>query len=164
MEMMGQDSTSSCQDPNQCLPNRRFRHYVEPHKTKVRVRRDGVMQNYVTMPRSAGIKHRLLQNMAKDIAERRASQDGNPPSLKVKMEFHVTAPGKHGEKMVMDFNSNADMLSLDTLISNEKVRQDFRSILNEANGIIIVSGPTGSENPRHLLQLYAKKTTENSIS
>ena len=41
-------------------------------------------------------------------------------------------------------NSNADMLSLDTLISNEKVRKDFRSILNEANGIIIVSGPTGS--------------------
>ena len=36
------------------------------------------------------------------------------------------------------------MLSLDTLISNETVRQDFRSIINEANGIIIVSGPTGS--------------------
>ena len=47
--------------------------------------------------------------------------------------------------MVMRFlNSNADMLSLDTLISNEQVRHDFRSILNEANGIIIVSGPTGS--------------------
>ena len=40
-------------------------------------------------------------------------------------------------------NSNAQ-LSLDVLISNEKVRQDFRSIINEANGIIIVSGPTGS--------------------
>ena len=43
-------------------------------------------------------------------------------------------------------NSNADMLSLDTLISNEQVRHDFRSILNEANGIIIVSGPTGLAN------------------
>ena len=62
------------------------------------------------------------------------------------MEFRcATAPGKYGEKMVMRFlNSDAEMLSLDTLISNEKVRQDFRSILNEANGIIIVSGPTGS--------------------
>ena len=83
-----------------------------------------------------------------DIAERRASQDG-----KIRrrfegqtMEFRcATAPGKFGEKMVMRFlNSNADMLSLDVLISNEKVRQDFRSIINEANGIIIVSGPTGS--------------------
>ena len=126
--------------------------HVEPRQDnyKVRVRRDGVMQSYVTMPRSAGIKlTACYKNMAKmDIAERRASQDG-----KIRrrfegqtMEFRcATAPGKHGEKMVMRFlNSNADMLSLDTLISNEKVRQDFRSILNEANGIIIVSGPTGS--------------------
>lgn len=126
--------------------------HVEPRQEnyKVRVRRDGVMQNYVTMPRTAGIKlTACYKNMAKmDIAERRASQDG-----KIRrrfegqiMEFRcATAPGKHGEKMVMRFlNSNADMLSLDTLISNEKIRQDFRSILNEANGIIIVSGPTGS--------------------
>ena len=126
--------------------------HVEPRQEdfKVRVRRDGVMQNYVTMPRSAGIKlTACYKNMAKmDIAERRASQDG-----KIRrrfegrtMEFRcATAPGKHGEKMVMRFlNSDADMLSLDTLISNEKVRQSFRSILNEANGIIIVSGPTGS--------------------
>ena len=36
------------------------------------------------------------------------------------------------------------MLSLDTLISDELVRLNFRSILDEANGIIIVSGSTGS--------------------
>ena len=126
--------------------------HVEPRKDnyKVRVRRDGVMQNYVTMPRSAGIKlTACYKNMAKmDIAERRASQDGKilrrfEGQI---MEFRcATAPGKHGEKMVMRFlNSDADMLSLDTLISNEKVRKEFRAILNEANGIIIVSGPTGS--------------------
>ena len=126
--------------------------HVEPRQEeyKVRVRRDGVMQNYVSMPRSAGIKlTACLKNMAKmDIAERRASQDG-----KIRrrfegqtMEFRcATAPAKFGEKMVMRFlNSNADMLSLDVLISNEKIREDFRSIINEANGIIIVSGPTGS--------------------
>ena len=126
--------------------------HVEPRQDnyKVRVRRDGVMQNYVTMPRSAGIKlTACYKNMAKmDIAERRASQDGKilrrfEGQI---MEFRcATAPGKYGEKMVMRFlNSDAEMLSLDTLISNEKVRQDFRSILNTANGIIIVSGPTGS--------------------
>ena len=126
--------------------------HVEPRKDnyKVRGRRAGVMQNYVTMPRSAGIKlTACYKNMAKmDIAERRASQDGKilrrfEGQI---MEFRcATAPGKHGEKMVMRFlNSDADMLSLDTLISNEKVRKEFRDILNEANGIIIVSGPTGS--------------------
>lgn len=126
--------------------------HVEPRRDefKVRVRRDGVMQSYVSMPRTAGIKlTACLKNMAQmDIAERRTSQDGK---IRRKfegqtMEFRcATAPGKFGEKMVMRFlNSNADMLSLDTLISNETVRQNFRSILNEANGIIIVSGPTGS--------------------
>ena len=126
--------------------------HVEPRRDeyKVRVRKDGVMQSYVSMPRSAGIKFTAcLKNMAQmDIAERRASQDG-----KIRrrfenqiMEFRcATAPGKFGEKMVLRFlNSNSDMLSLNVLISNEKVRKDFRSIINEANGIIIVSGPTGS--------------------
>jgi type IV pilus assembly protein PilB len=126
--------------------------HLEPRREeyKIRVRRDGVMQNYVSMPRTAGIKlTACLKNMAQmDIAERRASQDGKiRRSFEGQtMEFRcATAPGKFGEKMVMRFlNSNTDMLSLDVLISNEKVRQDFRSILNEANGIIIVSGPTGS--------------------
>ena len=40
--------------------------------------------------------------------------------------------------------SDSNMLDLDMLISNEKVREQFRSIINEPNGIIIVSGPTGS--------------------
>ena len=62
------------------------------------------------------------------------------------MEFRcATAPGKYGEMMVMRIlNSNQEMLSLDTLIINEKVRTEFRSILSESNGIIIVSGPTDS--------------------
>ena len=54
--------------------------HIEPKESeyKVRVRRDGVMQSYVTMPRRAGIKlTACLKNMANmDIAERRASQDG----------------------------------------------------------------------------------------
>ena len=126
--------------------------HIEPREGeyKVRVRRDGVMQSYVTMPRTAGIKlTACLKNMANmDIAERRASQDGK---IRRKfegqtMEFRcATAPAKHGEKMVMRFlNSNADMLSLDVLISNETVRKDFRSIIEASNGIVVVSGPTGS--------------------
>ena len=75
--------------------------HVEPRQDnyKVRVRRDGVMQNYVTMPRSAGIKlTACYKNMAKmDIAERRASRDGKilrrfEGQI---MEFRcATAPGK----------------------------------------------------------------------
>ena len=95
--------------------------HVEPRRDeyKVRVRRDGVMQSYLSMPRSAGIKFTAcLKNMAQmDIAERRASQDGK---IRRKfegqtMEFRcATAPGKFGEKMVMRFlNSNTEMLNLE---------------------------------------------------
>ena len=126
--------------------------HVEPRQDdyNIRVRKDGVMQNYVKIPRSAGIKlTACLKNMAHmDIAERRASQDG-----KIRrrfegqtMEFRcATAAGKYGEKMVMRIlKSDSNMLDLDMLISNEKVREQFRSIIIEPNGIIIVSGPTGS--------------------
>ena len=141
--------------------------HIEPRHDdyKVRVRRDGVMQNFVSMPRTSGIKlTACLKNMAQmDIAERRASQDG-----KIRrrfenqvMEFRcATAPGKYGEKMVMRFlNSNTEMLSLDVLISNEQVREGFRSIINDANGIIIVSGPTGSGKSTTLASALREKDT-----
>ena len=126
--------------------------HIEPRREdyKVRARKDGVMQGYASMPRRTGIQlTACLKNMAKmDISERRASQDGKIlRSFEGQpMEFRcATAPGKFGEKMVMrSLNSDSDMLSLDTLISNELVRQNLRSIINEVNGIIIVSGPTGS--------------------
>jgi type IV pilus assembly protein PilB len=141
--------------------------HIEPRESeyKVRVRRDGVMQPYVQMPRSAGIKlTACLKNMAKmDIAERRASQDGKilRSFEGQRMEFRCsTAPGKHGEKMVLRIlNSNTEMLSLDTLITNEQVRGEFRNIINQANGIIIVSGPTGSGKSTTLASALREKDT-----
>ena len=145
--------------------------HIEPREGeyKVRVRRDGVMQSYITMPRTAGIKlTACLKNMANmDIAERRASQDGK---IRRKfegqtMEFRcATAPAKHGEKMVMRFlNSNTDMLSLDALISNDLVRRDFRSMIETSNGIVVVSGPTGSGKSTTLASALREKIRERSI-
>ncbi len=141
--------------------------HIEPREgeCKIRVRRDGVMQQYVKMPRSAGTKlTACLKNMAKmDIAERRASQDGK--ILRrfegQRLEFRCsTAPGKHGEKMVLRIlNSNKEMLSLDTLITNEQVRSEFRNIINQANGIVIVSGPTGSGKSTTLASALREKDT-----
>ncbi len=126
--------------------------HIEPKedKYKIRVRKDGVMQNFMTMPRKAGAQLvACLKNMANmDIAEKRASQDGK--ILRKfegnRMEFRCsTVRIKDGEKMVLRIlNSDASVLNLDTLIHIEKVRNDFRKIMNTTNGIIIVSGPTGS--------------------
>ncbi len=126
--------------------------HIEPHEKhiKIRLRRDGVLQNYVTIPKLPGLKlTACLKNMAKmDIAEKRASQDGK---IRRKYENNSldfrcsTAPGKFGEKMVLrHLNNDNSVLDLDTLIDDEDVRSKFRKIINQANGIVIVSGPTGS--------------------
>ena len=126
--------------------------HIEPHEKqiKVRLRRDGVLQNYVTMPKLPGLKlTACLKNMAKmDIAEKRASQDGKIRRTyeNNSLDFRCsTAPSKYGEKMVLRYlNNDNDVLNLDILIDNEEVRSKFRKIINQANGIVIVSGPTGS--------------------
>ena len=87
------------------------------------------------MPRRAGQKlTACIKNMANmDIAERRASQDGK---IRRKyngepMEFRCSsAPGKNGEKLVLRYLKNdPGILNLDTLITNETVRSQFREIM-----------------------------------
>ena len=144
--------------------------HIEPREEgyKIRVRKDGVMQKFMSMSRKPGIQLvACLKNMAKmDIAERRASQDGK--ILRKfegnRLEFRCsTVPGKHGEKMVLRIlNSDASALNLDTLIHIESVRDSFRKIMNSTNGIVIVSGPTGSGKSTTLAAALKEKDTGDS--
>ena len=126
--------------------------HIEPMENSylVRVRKDGVMHNFMSLPRKAGIQLvACLKNMAyMDIAERRVSQDGKiiRKFEGNKIEFRCsTVPNTNGEKMVLRIlNSDASTLNLDFLIHIESVRENFRKIMSSNNGIIIVSGPTGS--------------------
>ena len=144
--------------------------HIEPREDgyKIRVRKDGVMQKFMSMSKKPGIQLvACLKNMAQmDIAERRASQDGK--ILRKfegnRFEFRCsTVPGKHGEKMVLRIlNSDASALNLDTLIHIESVRKDFRKIMNATNGIVIVSGPTGSGKSTTLAAALREKDTGDS--
>ncbi len=141
--------------------------HIEPREDgyKIRIRKDGVMQNFMGMPRKPGIRLvACLKNMANmDIAERRASQDGKILRKYEgnRFEFRCsTVPSKHGEKMVLRIlNSDASALKLDTLIHIESVRQNFRKIMNATNGIVIVSGPTGSGKSTTLAAALKEKDT-----
>jgi len=119
-------------------------------KYTISVRSDGVMHGYSSLPRNTGIQlTACLKNMASmDIAERQASQDG-----KILRQFEgqkieircSTAPSKHGERMVLRIlDSNKMMLNLDNLIINYRLKDAFREMIHEANGLVIVCGPTGS--------------------
>ena len=54
-------------------------------------------------------------------------------------------------------------LNLDTLIHIESVRKDFRRIMNSTNGIVIVSGPTGSGKSTTRAALREKDTGDTNI-
>ena len=127
--------------------------HIEPKEDayKIRVRKDGVMQKFMSLPRRPGIQLvSCLKTMTNemDVAERRASQDGKilRKFQGNRLEFRCsTVPSKHGEKMVLRIlKSDPATLNLDTLIHVDSVRNDFRKIMNSTNGIVIVSGPTGS--------------------
>ena len=126
--------------------------YIEPRKEnyKIRVREDGMVQNFMVLPRKEGIQLvTCLKNMAlMDIAEKRAPQDGKIIRKFEEniMEFRCgTVPNIHGEKMIIRvLSSDTSLLNLDTLINVESVRKKFREIINTSSGMVIVSGPTGS--------------------
>ena len=82
------------------------------------------------------------------------------------MEFRCsTVREKDGEKMVLRIlNSDDSVLKLDTLIHLEEVRNNFRKIMNTTNGIIIVSGPTGSGKSTTLAAALKRKIMERLIS
>jgi len=116
----------------------------------VRLRIDGVLQSHLTPPQE--LQSPLITRvkvMAKlDIAERRLPQDGR---VKMKMgakaiDFRVsTLPVVLGERVVMRLLDKGNVvLGLDHLGMPDAVLADFRKFLACSEGIILVTGPTGS--------------------
>ena len=142
--------------------------HVEPYEnqTLVRIRIDGTITDYVTLQQSlhttiiARIK--ILSNL--DIAERRVPQDGH---FRTKIKGNVVnvrvslIPTVFGEKAVLRILAN------NTPISNSQhygmdaeSYEKFRRILKSPNGIIYISGPTGSGKTTTLymvLEEFAKR-------
>ncbi len=83
-----------------------------------------------------------------DIAEQRLPQDGRIElSLEgKKLDLRVsTLPGLHGEKVVLRLlGVGSQQLSLDTLGMPERVYTELVQTIKRTNGIVLISGPTGS--------------------
>jgi len=102
------------------------------------------------IPRNAGvplISH--IKIMSKlDIADRLRPQDGrarvsvNGEAVDLRIS---TLPASHGEKVVIRvLNQKATTLSLDSLGLSQDEEKGIRSLLTHKEGIILVTGPTGS--------------------
>jgi general secretion pathway protein E len=126
--------------------------HFEPkeHGLSVRYRIDGVLQQRHTPPQEyqLSILTRIKVMAKLDIAEMRLPQDGR---IKLRyggreIDFRVsTLPVSHGERIVLRILDRGNiLLGLDTIGMNEQALSIFRKLIHHPEGIILVTGPTGS--------------------
>ncbi len=126
--------------------------HVEPgeKKVKVRFRIDGVLFEMMNPPvtMAAAITSRLKIMANLDISERRLPQDGRIRCAVRgrRLDLRVsTIPTAGGEKTVMRIlDTRSINVSLDDLGFSAEALHIWRNQVNEPNGIILVTGPTGS--------------------
>ena len=117
---------------------------------KIRVRADGVLYEMVPPPRhlANAITTRIKVMAELDIAERRLPQDGrielnvggNPVDLRVSV-----LPTMFGESVVMRvLDRTVVQLDLQKIGMDATILRRFRQIIRNPNGIVLVTGPTGS--------------------
>lgn len=126
--------------------------HIEPfeHQTLVRMRIDGTLVDYVTLKRSlhTSLIARIKIIGAMDIAEKRVPQDGhfkmNIGDDYINMRVSVI-PTVFGEKAVLRLLSNRARIDYNkTFGMTEENYQKFKGFLSSPNGILYMTGPTGS--------------------
>jgi type IV pilus assembly protein PilB len=126
--------------------------HVEPyeHELVIRFRIDGVLQRVLSLPIAyhPGMIAVFKSRSGIDMFERGIPQDGRITMTFADREFDVrvsTLPLLKGEKMVLRLLSKTSMMiNLENLGFSEANLRQFRSLLSLPNGIVLVTGPTGS--------------------
>ena len=126
--------------------------HFEPFESefKIRIRADGVLYEMVPPPRhlAFAITTRIKVMADLDIAERRLPQDGrirltvggHPIDLRVSV-----LPTMFGESVVLRIlDRSVVMLDLDVVGMDPTNLAMFREVIRKPNGIVLVTGPTGS--------------------
>ena len=132
---------------------------------RIRFRTDGILHDIIDLPRSSQdailSRVKVLGNM--DIAERRAPQDGRASFSYAEREVDVrisVVPTTDGERAVLRlFDKEARLLALKDLGLDEENLAQFNTLIRNTNGMILVTGPTGSGKNT---TLYAALTDINS--
>ncbi|MDR3197109.1 MAG: Flp pilus assembly complex ATPase component TadA [Planctomycetaceae bacterium] len=134
---------------------------------KIRIKADGTLYEMVPPPRhlASAITTRIKVMANLDIAERRLPQDGrirltvggHPIDLRVSV-----LPTLFGESVVCRIlDKSVISLELEKVGMDAMLLRDFRKILERPNGIVLVTGPTGSGKTT---TLYAALSELNSIT
>lgn len=126
--------------------------HIEPEEDKllIRFRVDGILRHMQAPPKhfQAAIISRIKVLASLDIAERRRPQDGR---FNMKMENRAIdirvscVPTSYGENIVMRLlDSSSVLFGLKQLGFSKEVLESYAKLLKRPNGILLVTGPTGS--------------------
>lgn len=126
--------------------------HFEPyeHKCRVRFRLDGKLkeQFIISLQEYPVIVNKLKIKAGLDISEKRLPQDGRITVKTNTDEFDIrvsSLPTLHGEKLVLRILSkDANHINLIDLGFTEAELKTYKETIKKPNGIILISGPTGS--------------------
>ncbi|MBU0689256.1 MAG: Flp pilus assembly complex ATPase component TadA [Gammaproteobacteria bacterium] len=142
--------------------------HIEPQETRlqIRFRIDGALhlQTEADSKISSAIALRLKLMSGLDISEKRMPQDGrfNVRVREQAIDVRIsTMPTQYGESVVMRLlNQSGSFLTLDKLGMPPDMLKRFREIIQRSNGMVLVTGPTGSGKTT---TLYAGLSEINTI-
>ncbi|OFW55185.1 MAG: type II secretion system protein GspE [Actinobacteria bacterium RBG_13_35_12] len=127
--------------------------HIEPFgedTLKVRYRIDGILHDVMSLPRKLqlSVVSRIKIMSDLDIAEKRLPQDGriqvNIAGRNINIRVSIL-PAVTGESAVLRIlDPSSILLELDSLGFSPDILPDYLSLIKKPNGIILVTGPTGS--------------------
>jgi type IV pilus assembly protein PilB len=143
--------------------------HIEPgdHHLRVRYRVDGRLFEKLSPPHQMhpAITSRIKIMSNLDISERRVPQDGD---IHVRMEGRPidlrvsTMPSKFGEKVAIRIIDNrTSSVSLDKLGFSPQMLETWKGIVAQPNGVVLVTGPTGSGKSTTLYSVLNLINTED---
>lgn len=147
--------------------------HVEPgdHDLRVRYRVDGKLFEKLSPPHqmSPAIVSRIKIMAGLDISERRLPQDGD---IHVRMESRPidlrvsTMPGRWGEKVVIRvIDARNTNVELDRLGMSAETLVRWQQVIENPNGVVLVTGPTGSGKSTTLYSVLSQlDRTERNVS
>ncbi|NAS32039.1 type II/IV secretion system protein [Flavobacteriaceae bacterium R38] len=126
--------------------------HFEPYefKCRIRFRLDGKLTEQFTIPikEYPVIINKIKIKAGLDISEKRLPQDGRISVKNDLEEFDIrvsSLPTLHGEKMVLRILSkDSSNVVLEDLGFTEDELKDYKETIRKPNGIVLISGPTGS--------------------
>lgn len=126
--------------------------HLEPTEDdlQVRFRIDGILRNVMTVPKrlrnDVNSRIKIMSNL--DITERRRPQDGRIQAVidGVEVDMRIsTLPTIHGEKIVARvLNKSTGILSIKQFGFSQQNTEEILRVLRLNQGLILVTGPTGS--------------------